>query len=129
MQNGSNGTVPSAVDWQGAEASPEFQELVRRKRRFVVPATLGFLTWYFGFIILAGYAPGFMGETFIVDGLTVGYALALTQFVMVWTLGWLYLRRAENVFDPLAERVVERALQAGPAETPAAPQRVEEVTV
>jgi uncharacterized membrane protein (DUF485 family) len=123
MQNG--------VDWQGAETSPEFQELVRSKRRFIVPATLGFMAWYFGFIVLAGYAPGFMGETFLVDGLTVGYALALTQFVMVWTLGWLYLRRAESVFDPLAERVVERALRAEQAQAPAptAPQPVEEVAV
>ena len=71
----------------------------------MVPATIFFLTWYFGFIILAGYAPDFMGSEFIVDGLTVGYVLALSQFVMTWVLGWMYVRRADRVFDPLAERV------------------------
>jgi uncharacterized membrane protein (DUF485 family) len=101
------------IDWVAAERSPEFRELIKRKRAFVVPATIFFLAWYFGFIILAGYAPGFMGEEFITDGMTVGYALALTQFLMVWGLGWWYLRKADRVFDPLAERAAEVALQAG----------------
>jgi uncharacterized membrane protein (DUF485 family) len=101
------------IDWEAAERSPEFRELIKRKRAFVVPATIFFLAWYFGFIILAGYAPDFMGREFITDGMTVGYALALTQFLMVWGLGWWYLRKADRVFDPLAERAAEVALAAG----------------
>jgi uncharacterized membrane protein (DUF485 family) len=101
------------IDWVAAERSPEFRELIKRKRAFVVPATIFFLAWYFGFIILAGYAPDFMGEEFITDGMTVGYALALTQFLMTWGLGWWYLRRSDRVFDPLAQRAAEVALQAG----------------
>jgi Protein of unknown function, DUF485 len=53
-----------------------------------------------------------MGREFITDGLTVGYALALTQFLMTWGLGWLYLRKADRVFDPLAERAAQVALRA-----------------
>ncbi len=101
------------IDWVAAERSPEFRELIKRKKAFVVPATIFFLSWFFGFIILAGYAPDFMGREFLTDGLTVGYAFALTQFLMVWGLGWLYLRKADRVFDPLAERAAEVALQAG----------------
>jgi uncharacterized membrane protein (DUF485 family) len=101
------------IDWVAAERSPEFQELVRKRRAFVIPATLFFMAWYFGFIILAGYAPDFMGREFITDGLTVGYALALSQFVMTWVLGWLYVRRATRVFDPLAARAAEVAVRAG----------------
>ena len=104
------------IDWVAAERSSEFRELVKRKRSFVVPGTIFFLSWYFGFIVLAGYAPDFMGREFITDGMTVGYALALTQFLMVWGLGWWYLRKADRVFDPLAERAAEVALAAG-AET------------
>jgi uncharacterized membrane protein (DUF485 family) len=101
------------IDWIAAERSPEFRELVRRRSGFVIPATIFFLTWYFGFIVLAGYAPDFMGEEFLVDGLTVGYVLALTQFVMTWVLGWMYLRRSDRVFDPLARRAADQALRAG----------------
>ncbi len=99
------------IDWERAEHSPEFQELVGARRRFVLPATVFFLVWYIAFILLAGYAESFMGETFLIDGLTVGYTLALTQFVMVFVLGLSYLRRAEKVFDPLSDRAVDRALE------------------
>jgi uncharacterized membrane protein (DUF485 family) len=97
-------------DWEAVERSPEFRELVTRKKSFVIPATIFFLAWYFGFIILAGYADDFMGREFLTDGLTVGYVLALSQFVMTWVLGWLYLRKADREFDPLAERAREAAL-------------------
>ena len=107
------------VDWEAAERSPEFRELVSRRRRFVVPATVFFLAWYFGFIALAGYAPDFMGEEFLTDGLTVGYALALTQFVMVWVLAAWYLRKANREFDPMAERATARALEATDGARPA----------
>jgi uncharacterized membrane protein (DUF485 family) len=98
------------IDWEAVERSPEFRELIKRKKAFVIPATIFFLTWYFGFIILAGYAPDFMGEEFLTDGLTVGYVLALSQFVMTWVLGWLYLRKADREFDPLAARARQAAL-------------------
>jgi hypothetical protein len=37
---------------------------------------------------------------------------------MTWVLGWMYLRKADRVFDPLAERVVADAegREAAPAE-------------
>jgi uncharacterized membrane protein (DUF485 family) len=98
-------------DWAAVERSPEFRELVRKKRSFVVPATVFFLAWYFGFIILAGYAPDFMGREFLTDGLTVGYVLALSQFVMTWALGAWYLRKADREFDPLAEQAAAVARQ------------------
>ena len=97
------------TDWRATEESPEFRELIRRKKAFVIPATIFFMVWYFGFIVLCGYAPDFMGREFITDGLTVGYVLALTQFVMSWVLAAMYVRRANRTFDPLAERVREAA--------------------
>ena len=96
------------VDWEAIERSPEFQELVTRRRRFVLPATIFFLAYYMAFILLAGYAPDFMGSS-VYEGLTVGYVLALTQFVMVFALGIMYLRRSAREYDPLADEVVEMA--------------------
>jgi uncharacterized membrane protein (DUF485 family) len=42
------------VDWRAVEALPEFRELQARRRRFVVPATIFFLSWYVAFVLLAG---------------------------------------------------------------------------
>ena len=96
------------VDWEGIERSEEFQELVKKRRSFVIPATIFFLVYYMTFIIVAGYAPDFMAES-VYEGLTVGYCYALTQFLMVFVLGIWYLRKAERDFDPLADRVASKA--------------------
>lgn len=110
------------IDWEAIERSPEFQELVTRRRSFVLPATIFFLVWYMGFILLTAYAKGFMSER-VHEGLTVGYCLALTQFVMVLVLGLMYLSRSAKVYDPLAAKAIERwahldtdAARAGRAE-------------
>jgi uncharacterized membrane protein (DUF485 family) len=95
------------IEWEAIEASPEFQELVHKRRSFVVPGTIFFLSWYMGFIVLAAYAEDFMSER-VYQGLTVGYCLALTQFVMVLVLGIMYLRRSDRVYDPLAAKAIER---------------------
>jgi uncharacterized membrane protein (DUF485 family) len=96
------------VDWEGIERSNEFQELVKKRRSFVVPATIFFLAYYMAFIIVAGYAPDFMARS-VYEGLTVGYCYALTQFLMVFVLGIWYLRKADREFDPLADAAVEAA--------------------
>jgi uncharacterized membrane protein (DUF485 family) len=101
-------------DWESIEHSPEFQELVRKRRSFVVPATIFFLAYYMGFILLCGYAQDFMADS-VYEGLTVGYCLALTQFVMVFVLGIMYLRKSDRDYDPLAARVVELAEQGAGA--------------
>jgi uncharacterized membrane protein (DUF485 family) len=95
-------------DWERIEQSPEFQELIRRRRSFVVPATIFFLVYYMGFILLTGYAEDFMASS-VYEGLTVGYTLALTQFVMVFVLGIMYLRKSDREYDPLGRKVVEMA--------------------
>jgi uncharacterized membrane protein (DUF485 family) len=108
------------VDWHAVEQTPEFQELVSRRKKFVLPATIFFLAWYLGFIALAGYAPDFMAES-VYEGLTVGYTLALTQFAMVAILGLWYLRKANRVFDPLADAVARMVDDRGQRFTKGSP--------
>jgi uncharacterized membrane protein (DUF485 family) len=95
------------LDWAAIEREPEFQELVQARRSFVIPGTIFFLSWYMGFVVLTAVAPDFMGER-VYQGLTVGYVLALSQFLMVLVLGIMYLRKSERVFDPLAQRVIDK---------------------
>src|SRR5829696_7453535 len=110
------------VDWEAIEESPEFQELVTRRRSFVLPATIFFLAYYMAFILLCGYAEDFMGSS-VYEGLTVGYCLALTQFLMVFVLGILYLRKADRIYDPLAQRVLTNAGEDGGEDGRAAESR------
>jgi uncharacterized membrane protein (DUF485 family) len=93
------------IDWEAIERSPEFEELERKRRSFVLPGTIFYLAWYMGFILLTAYAEDFMSER-IYQGLTVGFCLALSQFLMVLVLGLMYLKRSANTFDPLADAAI-----------------------
>ena len=113
------GTVPAsrppvveapqeATAWEGLEATPEFKDLVRARWRFVIPATVFFLVYYFLLPLLNGLATGFM-RTNVIGDVNIAYLFALSQFLMAWLLAWFYIRRANTVFDALASRVRERA--------------------
>jgi len=103
------GPPPEDVaQWEGLERTPEFTQLVRARFRFVLPATIFFLAYYFLLPLLNGLAPGFM-RTDVIGHINIAYLFALSQFVMAWLLAWFYIRRANRVFDPLAQKVRERA--------------------
>src|ERR1700716_2362116 len=100
--------IGDAVHWEGLEETPEFKELVRARWRFVAPATVFFLAYYFALPLSNGLAPGFM-RTEVIGHINLAYFFALSQFVMAWVLAFFYIRQATRVFDPLAEKVRQRA--------------------
>jgi uncharacterized membrane protein (DUF485 family) len=96
------------VHWEGLEQTPEFRELVRRRFRFVLPATIFFLVYYFLLPLGNGLAPGLM-KTRVFGEVNIAYLFALSEFVMAWVLAYLYIRKANTVFDSLAAKVRARA--------------------
>ena len=76
------------IDWEAIERSPEFQELVQPAPRFVMPATIFFLTWYMGFIAARGLRARLHGRARLRRP-DRRLLLALTQFLMVLVLGHL----------------------------------------
>ncbi len=93
------------ADWDSVAAQEEFKELLASKRRFIVPATVFFVLYYFALPVLVGYAPRLM-ETRVL-GLNVAYLFALSQFFMAWIVAALYVRAASG-WDQTARRVIER---------------------
>src|SRR3954453_4780381 len=71
--------------YQEVQASEEFQDLRRRFRRFVFPLTGLFLAWYFLYVTLAAYAPGFMSHQ-LVGNINVGLVFGLLQFVSTFAI-------------------------------------------
>jgi len=103
------GPPPEEVaQWEGLEQTPEFKQLVQARLRFVIPATVFFLAYYFLLPLLNGIAPGFM-RTDVIGHINIAYLFALSQFIVAWLLAWAYIRRADKVFDPLADKVRARA--------------------
>ena len=93
------------ADWDRVAAEPEFKELLASKRRFIVPATVFFVVYYFALPVLVGYAPRLM-ETRVL-GVNLAYLFALSQFFMAWAVAAAYVRAAGG-WDEVARRVIER---------------------
>uniref|UniRef100_A0AAU3GRQ6 DUF485 domain-containing protein n=1 Tax=Streptomyces sp. NBC_01401 TaxID=2903854 RepID=A0AAU3GRQ6_9ACTN len=75
------------------QSSPAFREVRRRYRRFVVPATVAFLLWYLGYVIVATTAHGLMARP-VVGALNVAMVAGLGQFLTTFLLTWAYARHA-----------------------------------
>jgi uncharacterized membrane protein (DUF485 family) len=98
------------VDWQAVERSPEFRELVKRRNPFLIGATVVWVTVFTAYLLLAALAPDLMGERVL--GVTLGFLLSLVQVFMTWIVTWLYLRKAEGVFEPLERKAARAAAEA-----------------
>ena len=103
---GAQGRGPGDTDWSAIEGSPEFKELVRRRRGFLVPATIAFMGVFLVYLFLAAFVPSVMG-TQIVDGLPLAWLAAMAQVLLTWIVAWAYLRQADRVFEPLERRAAE----------------------
>jgi|SRR6267378_2186599 len=101
-------SAAEAAHWEGLEETAEFKQLVRARWRFVAPATIFFLAYYFALPLSNGLFPNVM-RTEIVGHINLAYLFALSEFVMAWLLAYFYIRQATRVFDPLAEKVRQRA--------------------
>jgi|KBSSwiStaDraftv2_1062776.scaffolds.fasta_scaffold1636902_2 uncharacterized membrane protein (DUF485 family) len=105
MQNETNPPA-IAADWERLAASAEFKSLLQAKARFVIPATVFFIAYYFALPLLVGYAPALMAKK-VFGVVNVAYLFALSQFFMAWILAWLYVRAAGR-FDKLAQSVIDK---------------------
>jgi len=89
----------------------EFKSLLAAKARFVVPAVLFFVMYYFALPVLVGFARPFMQIT-VIGPLNIAYLFALSQFFMAWILAWLYVRAADR-FDRQAKALLEKLRDPG----------------
>jgi uncharacterized membrane protein (DUF485 family) len=86
------------------QASPEFQELRSRLRRFVFPMTAVFLIWYTTYVLLGAFAHDFMA-TRVWGDINVGLIVGLGQFLSTFVITAIYVRFANRELDPRAEKI------------------------
>lgn len=85
-------------------ATPEFQELRSKLRRFVFPMSAAFLIWYATYVLLASFARDFMA-TPVWGNINVGLLIGLGQFLTTFLITGLYVRFANKEIDPRAEAI------------------------
>ncbi len=64
-------------DWNAIAASEPFKELLKAKRRFIIPATIFFVIYYFALPYIVGYHPDLMQQK-VWGEMNWTYLLALT---------------------------------------------------
>ncbi|MFG2073166.1 DUF485 domain-containing protein [Nonomuraea maritima] len=90
--------------YEHMQESSEFQDLKRRFRRWTFPMTVAFLAWYLLYVLLSGWARGFMAVE-LVGHINIGLVLGLLQFVSTFLIAWAYSRHAEKKLDPIADKL------------------------
>lgn len=99
-----NHSAPAAAVYQQVYESDEFRALKRRRRRFVVPISTLFITWYTGYVGLAYYAPQFMAMK-LLGNINVALVAGVLQVLSTLALATFYVRFTNQKIDPMAARV------------------------
>ena len=97
-------TAVGGQDYLAVQASPEFQELRNRLRRFVFPMSALFLVWYSAYVLLGAFAHDFMA-TKVWGDINIGLLIGLGQFVSTFVITAVYVRFANRELDPRSEAI------------------------
>ena len=92
------------VDFVAEQNSEEFQTLRKSHRNFVFPVAIGFLAWYFAYVLLAAYAHDFMSIK-VWGNINIGLIFGLLQFVTTFGLTTWYVMYANRKLDPQAAAI------------------------
>jgi uncharacterized membrane protein (DUF485 family) len=99
-----------AVDWAAVYADPRFQDLHRRKNRFLWGLMVFSVIYYFLLPIGAAYATDLF-KIKLWGPINVGLVFAWSEFLVAWGLAFFYARRASAQFDNLAAEINRDALK------------------
>ncbi len=93
------------VDWEAIEADPRFQNLHRRKSRFLWSLMAFSLAYYFLLPLGAAFTPELFAKQ-VWGPMNFGLLFALSEFIVAWGVAIIYSRRANREFDALAAEIV-----------------------
>jgi uncharacterized membrane protein (DUF485 family) len=95
-----------SAEWRRVERTSAFQQLIQRKKAFLIPAVIFFLVFYMTMPVLAGFTTILDGQA--IGAITWAYVYGFAQFLMTWILLHLYLNRAKK-WDRLVEETRQEA--------------------
>ena len=78
---------------------PRLRELDSARWRMALTLTGAMVFLYFGFISLVAFGRTLLAIQ-VIPGLSLGILLGALVIVVSWILTWIYVRWANNVYDP-----------------------------
>lgn len=91
----------STMNWAAVNADPRFQDLHRRKSRFLWGLMIISVIYYFMLPIGAAYFTDLF-KTKVWGVINFGLIFAWSEFIVAWGIAWIYARKANAEFDALA---------------------------
>jgi uncharacterized membrane protein (DUF485 family) len=92
------------TDWDAIAEAPEFQELLRSRRRFLVPSVAFFCAYFLAFLSLLAWAPDTMAKQ-VIGSISLALVAGASIVVLTFVMAWLYTRK-EAEWSDLSRRVV-----------------------
>ena len=90
--------------------NPKFAELVQQRNSLARLLTILILLFYFGFILLVAFAPGFLGTPIAAGSVTtIGIPVGVLVIVAAFVLTGIYVAKANTTFDSLNEQIIEES--------------------
>lgn len=99
----------AAQGYEAIQRNPKYQQLVKQRSSFGWMLTIIMLAIYFGFILLIGYQPKFLGIPIGNSVMTIGLPIGLFVIVSAFVLVGIYVQRANSTYDSLIRAIVEES--------------------
>ncbi len=96
----------SSVNWAAIDADPKFQALHRKKTVFLWGLMIFSVIYYFLLPIGAAYFQDLF-KTRVWGVVNFGLLFALSEFVVAWTIAYVYSKKANAQFDAMAQEIID----------------------
>jgi uncharacterized membrane protein (DUF485 family) len=90
------------VDYSAVIRSDTFQQLMKKKKAFIIPYSIFFFLFYFTLPVMTSYFQVLNTPAF--GAITWAWVFAFAQFIMTWALCSIYTKRAAE-FDQIVEKI------------------------
>lgn len=100
------------MNWAAIDTDPRFQALHRKKSVFLWGLMFISTVYYFLLPIGAAYFQDLF-KIKVWGVVNVGILFALSEFVVAWTIAFVYSKKANAEFDAMAQEIINDAHKMG----------------
>ncbi|MEI3612585.1 DUF485 domain-containing protein [Pseudogracilibacillus sp. SO30301A] len=98
--------MSKSIAFEKIEKTEEFQDLKRRKYRFIFTVPVLFLIYYLLFIVMSAYAKPLM-SSIVFGNFTFGYLFGISYYVVIWALAFIYVFKAKS-YDRQVDDIIAK---------------------
>lgn len=101
-----------SMNWAAIDADPRFQALHQKKTMFLWGLMIFSVIYYFLLPIGAAYFQDLF-KIKVWGVVNVGILFALSEFIVAWTIAYVYSKKANAEFDSMAQEIINDAHKMG----------------